>query len=134
MKKSKSESEVIKTLRDKFKKERKWAVYILQERANGTTDEEILDFLLKQKIPPSKLISIFEWADQNEESDEFTSLDKVINRNFRRLDWIYDQARQRGDLDKMLKTIDTLNKMAGAYVQKVEVKNNEPIQIKIKTQ
>lgn len=63
---------------------------------------------------------------------EKTMKDKV-DKNLDRMEALINECYEAGDLDKVMKAIDTLNKMIGAYEQKikVDIDNDEPFQIKI---
>lgn len=58
--------------------------------------------------------------------------DKIVQQNFQRIYGIIDQCHEKGDMKTELQAIDMLNKMVGAYTQKIDVNADKPIfEIKI---
>lgn len=57
---------------------------------------------------------------------------EVAMKNMSRLNMIIDEAEENGNLKIQLDAIDTLNKMAGLYSQKIDINADKPIfEIKI---
>lgn len=57
--------------------------------------------------------------------------EQIINDNYQLLHMIIDETLEEGDYKNSLKAIDIMNKMGGAYVEKVSLSTDGGFEIKI---
>lgn len=90
------------------------AYMIAEEIAKGATYRELAGkFSAEWNVSPQYIKSIVTEAIQLFQDDEIYKNIKQINND--RLNDIYKEARQAGDLKSAIKAVDTLNKANGVY-------------------
>lgn len=109
--------------------------FIMHKIRLGWSDDDIIDFItdivkgtdLEDKLPKTRVKQLITLS-KNEIKRRYDAYAKdVALFNINRIEAIVNMAEEKGDYKAMLSAIDTLNKMANIYTQKVEVKNETPI-------
>lgn len=101
---------------------------VIKKMVAGWSRQELIEWLCDvhkyEKLGADMLLTRIK---QHEKEKFEKYMGDIAKKNYQRLNYIIDEAIEKGNNRDALNAIDKLNKMGGLYVQKVEVNSETPV-------
>lgn len=101
---------------------------VIKKIVAGWSHQELVQWLCDvHKYEPLGAEMLLTRIKQAEKEKFSKYMADIAKKNYQRLNYIIDEAIEKGKNSDALAAIDKLNRMGGLYVQKVEVNSEKPV-------